>query len=920
MKENLLCQAWQNYFQPQICTSAEKKRMKNRAFSLVEMLMALLVASLLMAALAPVMTKKMNENMDVNVFGNSKPISACAFMTDNADADIDNAECAIPSDAHTASAIIVSGGGGGGGARESVSDDTVQTSGVMTGKGESNENATSSYQYVVSKNFTITKDMSDIEIEMISAGEGGGIGNYNLVRPTSQTSCGNWGVFVSAAQNGGNPVCVSRYNASNSGDGGATPKSNIAGVNNAPVGTNCSAGNCCWYGQTAKPCEASSAAECSGYTNCTVKTSGVNGQKYNGCNRMVCGWDAANIICNNWKPTKNAAGRLPKRTELQAWTSYVGSGGALQKYVNDSNPGLQLCDQYSDKNTLFCGTYAGCPGSVNDYCSAYHIWSGQSTGETNHYHYGYLRGGVLYDSGGGEGIYSGSTHPMSVRCVHEGDYNLYTGAGGASGQYVKLKIPNEVLKKAFELTYDSTTDAYVNDPVDILILNFLIGKGGKVGSNSNNPYAGGVAATRIIKKSQVVFQINSYAGGRHADSNADNTNGNATTSRDGIPSSITGGLSAHTVTYLNTYSDNPEFRKYVWGKSPQYFASEGVFLDQKTGKLGNSLTNSDGSSNGTSLGAGGASYWGGVWGLRGDTSENSQPGSGGRGGYCTLNESGIVECTPPTAGTAGAAILRYKRSYPGIGGNGGNAGSVLHVKNIQVTPNSTIKVKAGAGGSGGVAGSDGRDGGNSWVEFPNGQKFEVLGGKGGKTGIAAIPSSNTYAKPAEATAVGENDILTSSTKTYLNSLSSKNYEIFPSNATERKYLQGKQAAVNNNDITVYKASGGNGGMNSKTGPLAGARGIPCGAFSTTSIKIGNKEYKCGTKEFPTTTYNPSRISRVLSEEELKNKASNYSKYYAPGATGGAGAGWSNDYKTGNTPKTGQGGDGMGGYVLIYFNK
>ena len=258
----------------------------------------------------------------------------------------------------------------------------------------------------------------------------------------------------------------------------------------------------------------------------------------------------------------------------------------------------------------------------------------------------------------------------------------------------------------------------------------------------------------------------------------------------------TGGLSAHTVTYLNTYSDNPEFRKYVWGKSPQYFASEGVFLDQKTGKLGNSLTNSDGSSNGTSLGAGGASYWGGVWGLRGDTSENSQPGSGGRGGYCTLNESGIVECTPPTAGTAGAAILRYKRSYPGIGGNGGNAGSVLHVKNIQVTPNSTIKVKAGAGGSGGVAGSDGRDGGNSWVEFPNGQKFEVLGGKGGKTGIAAIPSSNTYAKPAEATAVGENDILTSSTKTYLNSLSSKIMKYFlPMQRRENIFRANRQLLI-----------------------------------------------------------------------------------------------------------------------------
>ena len=40
---------------------------KHPAFSLVEMLMALLVASLLLAALAPVMTKKFSEN--VSVFG-----------------------------------------------------------------------------------------------------------------------------------------------------------------------------------------------------------------------------------------------------------------------------------------------------------------------------------------------------------------------------------------------------------------------------------------------------------------------------------------------------------------------------------------------------------------------------------------------------------------------------------------------------------------------------------------------------------------------------------------------------------------------------------------------------------------------------------------------------------------------------------
>ena len=42
------------------------KQLNNPAFSLVEMLMALLVASLLLAALAPVMTKKFSENVNVS--------------------------------------------------------------------------------------------------------------------------------------------------------------------------------------------------------------------------------------------------------------------------------------------------------------------------------------------------------------------------------------------------------------------------------------------------------------------------------------------------------------------------------------------------------------------------------------------------------------------------------------------------------------------------------------------------------------------------------------------------------------------------------------------------------------------------------------------------------------------------------------
>ncbi len=45
------------------------QQFKKAAFSLVEMLMALLVASLLMAALAPVITKRMNENIGISIEG-----------------------------------------------------------------------------------------------------------------------------------------------------------------------------------------------------------------------------------------------------------------------------------------------------------------------------------------------------------------------------------------------------------------------------------------------------------------------------------------------------------------------------------------------------------------------------------------------------------------------------------------------------------------------------------------------------------------------------------------------------------------------------------------------------------------------------------------------------------------------------------
>ena len=230
-----------------------------KAFSLVEMLMALLVASLLLAALAPVMTKKFNEG-SLNISGvNHKPSSGSSSCTVE---EFNNNECSVPGDAKTINILIASGGGGGG-------------AGVIGDY--------SSSSHTISGNvLNIDSTIQNVVVELTGGGGGGGGGNGSSSgtgAPTSQADCEPFGVYVTAAQNGGKAVCVSKYNPANGGDGKATPKSNVSGVTNVNVGTSCSGGNCCWNGATSTTCQSSG-----------------NGFTYSGCNRTVCQWNAANTI------------------------------------------------------------------------------------------------------------------------------------------------------------------------------------------------------------------------------------------------------------------------------------------------------------------------------------------------------------------------------------------------------------------------------------------------------------------------------------------------------------------------------------------------------------------------------------------------------------------------------------------------
>ena len=83
------------------------------------------------------------------------------------------------------------------------------------------------------------------------------------------------------------------------------------------------------------------------------------------------------------------------------------------------------------------------------------------------------------------------------------------------------------------------------------------------------------------------------------------------------------------------------------------------------------------------------------------------------------------------------------------------------------------------------------------------------------------------------------------------------------------------------------------------------------------IKINNKDYVCGGDDIPTRTFDAIPLTRTLLSSIIEQSISNYIKTYAPASTGGGGGGWSINSSNG-TENTGKGANGMGGYVILYF--
>ena len=859
------------------------------AFSLVEMLMALLVASLLMAAMAPVMTKKFNEG-SINISGvsnRSNGENPCTYE------ELVEGTCSIPAAAKIINVIVASGGGGGG-------------AGVIGDEYESNTS-------IAGNTLNIDDTVRNVIIELKGAGGGGGGGNAaNSTNdsgvPTSQEDCEPFGVYVSAEQNGGTAVCVSKFNPVyfsnptdyNNSDKSA-PNSNVSGVSNLTIGgISCSnSGWCCWRGQTAGTCQAN---DCAGFSNCTaVSGSDVNNQTYSACNRTVCQWNAADAICRAWMPTGVTAGRLPTRSELSRWSSYVRQDGDLQKYESYSNPGLQLCDASSGNGALQCASRSGCKGSAGN-CHPYHLWSGTAiSGTSDCYYRAYLNNGSFGATSSSNDTY---TYARGVRCVIEnlGTFTPYSGGGGGGGAYVKIAIPDEVIKAAAKRNDGSEGTGR---------LTLSGGTGGAKGAEGAIGGAGGYSIATITNASGTKIwevQVPGGSGGQGAPSSA--------TSETVINGGAGGNVAG--CQYLNT----------VTGSQSGYATLKTINCGSIKGTA-NSCSGGKGSDGGsgtnTTLSGGGSA--GAV-----NTSNNSctTSGSGGSRGESSndnsdVNENGGDASTAGTGGGGGNAkkadgtITKgkggkgangsYSGTYTkvttcgGAGGGGGGAGALVKVKlEAYRYQGKTVKIENIAdGGKAGTAAGVAAEPGQESVVQVGSLTIRVIGGRAGSNATKCVARNNpiTAAIPGAAGAAG--NVFSQTLSDLKNAHTSGDPVI----------LLTETAAEPGGEITgaYTRALGGNGGLMKTVG---GYSNYPCGAFATLPQVCADRTTL---QEYPSALVgDPDRAPTSPQDAPPIWLI----ETYAFGTTGGGGGGWSNENTEDKKGKATDGAKGMPGYAYVWF--
>lgn len=623
------------------------------------------------------------------------------------------------------------------------------------------------------------------------------------------------------------------------------------------------------------------------------------GQKYDSTNNVCVSNNLgsknltnAKTACSNLTPLSKW--QLPTMAQLGNWRNQyldygIKSGNTVwSKDVSEcskteSQPATCWRAWHSNPDYWHCDAIGGQCCTPSMCSSARHWYDGECTPVNvnlpttvscgTNYHYYTLSG----SSWNAVTNVNTNTNSRLTYCVYNDSDNVngekfysLSGGGGSSG----AAIINDNFDMAVKEKLKMQIDKYKYNGGYIRLIAGAGGNKGKAASNkgakAGNGGNGGNSCIAILDKNKAMkFMICAKAG--NGGSGADASKTNASTDgygRAGNTRAAEGGCYA---------------KDFTTGEQINFNCSQG----------GKAAGNGGASTNNPTLGGFGAANVlnnnqikstdkNGV-----SPNSSNNPGAGGSGGSAVksgFGNSATFAFGNGGNGAAGYVKITYKRKFAGAGGGGGGAGSVVNIKNIYIGKNAECVLTIGKGGAGGNKDNNGLNGGLSSVKCDSDSRiFAVDGGTGGKKGTSAQNISSLPVGGAAGTFGDVNE--------YIRALEPDKKDIKRSLTTdeEKNKMKGKQNIGGKGQTSGTGTNGGCGGLYSELNI--------CEISDTDSNRINGRGFTYSDTIVPTS-------------KDIQNT----NPSYGIAGAGGGGGGWIKSLGGG------KGGNGMNGYVCVYWYK
>ena len=379
-----------------------KKIRQKSAFSLIEIIIAIIIISVIMTALAPIITKKLKRDIALQTTVTEVISKGLEIYTNPGVYSLD-----VPTG--ITSLFIQGAGGGGGGAGASYSEQTKSFTSTST--------------------WTVPKGVNQITLSITGSGGGGGGSNG---KSTGNSACLSNEFLAIRGSSDETDLCYMRGFL----DPDDASQNSTCFVKVLNPNETCTHVTCVWRYKNPITSEVSYQAQASTSTNGALATT----------NRGIYTLVGAQNACLFYRGSDcgNHTGyRLPNDAELKKVIKYINTWS-----IEAGAAGLNLCTRdgtnyntNANPKVSFCSEGAACVGNANAYCLPFAV----ASADGNRLYFNSFSQ-IFIDT------VDANTNNATVKCAKSlVRYNRYSGAGGASGAIIKKTI-NVMPNDTFEIT------------------------------------------------------------------------------------------------------------------------------------------------------------------------------------------------------------------------------------------------------------------------------------------------------------------------------------------------------------------------------------------------------------------------------------------------------------------------------------